>query len=307
MPQQVSDSLSNTNEQVEQAAKAIGRSAIHRKVFEAIYKGKQRVKSADEIARRSKLTRKQVLTSGKRLASRHIVEQVGNYRDTSYRKIDFFHTHKHQILSLAGNAKKLAALPTKRRQTVSIPQTITLRTKGASAVRISIDDVQSFSKVKKVNDDGNLPESVSEKAFKEGVQRIICEGGQFTDWGGERNDLFTTRLRLNGKRRAAAFGFKGPGKRGKLVPAKMGKNGDQIQRLFQSTAEAFFVQYWQEIDESVLDQMRQLAIAKSLMDGHAVWYGIIDGQDSYRLYRAYRNQFSRRRAHPGRRGGTNRT
>ena len=295
MPQQVSDSLSNTSEQIEQAAKAIGRSAIHRKVFEAIYNGKQRVKSADEIARRSRLTRKQVLTSGKRLVNRHIVEQVGNYRDTGYRKIDFFHTHKRQILSLAGNANKLAALPTKRRHTVSIPKTITLRTNGASAIRISIDDVQSFSKVKKVNDDGNLPKSVSEKAFKEGVQRIIREGGQFTDWGGERNDLFTTRLRLNGKRRAAAFGFKGPGKKGKLVPAKMGQNGDQIQRLFQSTAEVFFVQYWQEIDESVLDQMRQLAIAKSLMDGHRVWFGIIDGQDSNRLYRAYPKQFAFRK------------
>jgi hypothetical protein len=72
----------------------------------------------------------------------------------------------------------------------------------------------------------------------------------------------------------------------------MGKNGDQIQRLFQSTAEVFFVQYWQEIDESVLDQMKQLAIAKSLMDGRRVWFGIIDGQDSNRLYRAYQKRFA---------------
>jgi hypothetical protein len=52
MAQAVSDSLSNTNEQIEQAAKAIGRSKERRQVFEAIYHGKQRVKSAAEISKK---------------------------------------------------------------------------------------------------------------------------------------------------------------------------------------------------------------------------------------------------------------
>lgn len=72
----------------------------------------------------------------------------------------------------------------------------------------------------------------------------------------------------------------------------MGHNGDQITRLFQSTAEVFIVQYWQEIDERILDMMKPMAYAKSLADGRKVWYGVIDGQDSNRLYRAYPSQFA---------------
>jgi hypothetical protein len=119
------------------------------------------------------------------------------------------------------------------------------------------------------------------------------EPGVKKDWGGEKNDLHTTRLRLKNSRLGAAFAFKGPGKKAKkLVPGMMGKNGDQIQRLFQTDAEVFFVQYWREIDESVLEQMRSFAVVKSIADGNRVYYGVIDGTDSYRLYRAYPNDFS---------------
>jgi hypothetical protein len=71
----------------------------------------------------------------------------------------------------------------------------------------------------------------------------------------------------------------------------MGKNGDQIQRLFQEDADVFFVQHWREIKPSVIDQMRALAIAKSVTTGRPVWYGIIDGQDSERLRLAYETSF----------------
>ena len=56
--------------------------------------------------------------------------------------------------------------------------------------------------------------------------------------------LSSTRLRIEGERRAAAFAFKGPGKTGRLTPRKMGKNGDQIQRLSKCPAEVFLIQYW---------------------------------------------------------------
>ena len=71
----------------------------------------------------------------------------------------------------------------------------------------------------------------------------------------------------------------------------MGKNGDQIQRLFEAPAEAFVVQYCRQIDLTVLAQMRQLAIAKSLMTGTRVLYGVIDGTDSRRIVRAYPTAF----------------
>ena len=80
---------------------------------------------------------------------------------------------------------------------------------------------------------------ISEKAFKNGIMKLIGETGNFQDWGGEPNDLYTSKLRHKGKRRAIAFAFKGPGTAGVLTPKKLGKNGDQIQRLFLSPAEIF--------------------------------------------------------------------
>jgi hypothetical protein len=91
---------------------------------------------------------------------------------------------------------------------------------------------------------------------------------------------------------SAAFAFKGHGTKGKLTPAKLGKNGDQIQRLFEAPAQVFFIQYHGQIAQSVLQQMAMLAVAKSVMSGLPIWYGIFDGQDSNRIYTAYRSLFT---------------
>ena len=120
---------------------------------------------------------------------------------------------------------------------------------------------------------------------------ILNERGSFQDWGGELRNLSSTRLRIKGKRRAAAFAFKGPGKTGRLTPGKMGKHGDQIQRLAKCPAEVFVIQYWAEIDDSVLAQLEQLIQLKSFLESRQLWYGIVDGQDSARLIQAYPKQF----------------
>lgn len=228
-----------------------------------------------------------MLTAGKHLHNRSIVLQTRKDGDTAYEKTDFFYTHKAKILRFAGNNKKLATLPTKRNVVAREIKTVQIPTKLAKTKQITIDDVDSFKRVRTKRSDGQLSPSVSEKKFKHGVRRILREPGKFTDWGGEKNDLYSTRLKIGGKRLPAVFAFKGPGKKGKLVPGKMGKNGDQIQRLFQSTAAMFFVQYWREIDESVVDQMEALAVAKSVTSGKRIYFGVIDGVDSERLLRAY--------------------
>lgn len=292
---EVTDSLSNTEEQIERAAKTIGRSKVRRDVFEAIYHHKSPVKTVEEIAQRTGLSRMRVLQAGGYLARRQIVNQEKKNGDTAYRKIDFFHAHKRQILGLAGNPKKLAALPTKRRVVVRLPKTIALPSAGAKANRITIDDIDSFAKVRRKKFAGHLPVSLSEAQFKRGVQGVLGEPGQFKDWGGEKSDLYSTRIRMNGKRLAAAFGFKGPGEKGSLVPGKMGKNGDQMQRLFQEEADVFFVQHWREIRPSVIELMRSLAVAKSVTTGKRIYYGIIDGQDSERLRLAYPSKFERKK------------
>ena len=111
------------------------------------------------------------------------------------------------------------------------------------------------------------------------------------DWGGEKNDLFTTRLVIDGKRLSTAMAFKGRGTTGKLTPGKLGKNGDQIQRLFQSSANVFLVQYYGQIDESVLDQMTELAKAKSGSTGQKILFGVIDKADTTRIMNAYPKVF----------------
>lgn len=288
---EVSDFQSNANEQIEHAAKTIGKSKVRRKVFEAIYHHKSKVKTVAEIVQKTGLSRMRVLQEGRHLVRKHIVGQMKKDRDTAYEKIDSFHAHKQQILNYAANPKKLAKLPTRRRVVIASPKIITIPSGGAKIRSITIDEVDSFSKVKKHKFAGSLPKSMSETQFKRGIQKIIGEPGKFKDWSGEKSDLYTTRLRVNGKRRLAAFAFKGPGEKGKLVPGRMGKNGDQALRLFQEPAEIYFVQHWREIDSSVVDLMRQLAAGKSAFTAQPVWYGVIDGQDSERLRLAYPSKF----------------
>ena len=97
-------------------------------------------------------------------------------------------------------------------------------------------------------------------------------------------------MKIGGKARRAAFALKGPAKKGALTPGMMGKNGDQIQRLFGSPAEVFFVQYEGEIQESVIGTMEAFAKLRAAL-GLEVLFGVIDLRDSYRLRIAYPNAF----------------
>jgi hypothetical protein len=294
MTRSVSDFRSNAIEQVEHAVKVIGRSLVRRKVFAAVYYHKTKAKSVSEIVIQTKLSRMRVLQEGRHLVKEEIVGQTKKDGEIAYEMYENYHRRKRQILSLVDNPKGLSKLPTKRKLEVRLPESVFVPSTGAKVSRITIDDVASFSRVRKVKSNGAFLSRVSEADFKNGVRRILRESDGKKDWGGERNDLHTTRLELKSKRLTAAFAFKGPGTNGTLTPNKMGKNGDQIQRLFQTDAEVFLVQYWRKIDESVLEQMRTFAVVKSLADGKRIYYGIIDGDDSHRLYRAYLESFEGR-------------
>jgi hypothetical protein len=293
MPLPVTDTRSNPNDQVAHAARVIGASSQRRAVFNAVSSGKRKVKTVSDVARATRLSSKQVLNAGKYLADNVVVHQTKVGSETAYEKDPFYSRNKMKILRLARDPKALDDLPTKTNPSPQRRIKVTLELPGplVRIQQVTLDDIDSFSKARRVSALESKARHPSERNFKKGFQEIIGEEGSFKDWGGERNDLFTTRLRLGGRRRATAVAFKGPGTTGKLTPAKLGKNGDQIQRLFLSPADVFIVQYWHQIDESVVEQMRYFAAAKSALEARPIWFGVIDGTDSARLIAAYPDAF----------------
>jgi hypothetical protein len=162
--------------------------------------------------------------------------------------------------------------------------------RAGKAQFVTVDEIDSFALVRGVKVSSGSHE-IPEAEFKEGLQKIIGELGEFTDWGGESNDLWTSTLVMKKKRVDAALALKGPGTRGVLTPKKMGKNGDQIQRLFRSPGSLFLLQYWAQIDQSVVEQMQGFAQLKALVESRTIYYGVINGADSARLAAAYPGAF----------------
>jgi hypothetical protein len=246
-----------------------------------------------EIVERTTLSRKRVLEEGRKLVNKQVVDQTTKNGETAYVKDAFLAAHRGQVLRLATNRKAREAVPTKRTRSRTTGKVVIKQTVPAKWVRIrriTIDDIDSFSRVQSVATVATRS-PMSEQKFKRGLQGIVGDKGRFVDWGGEKSDLWTTRLKIRGVRRTAALALKGPGLKQKLTPARMGRNGDQIQRLFTSSADVFIVQHWREIDESVVVQLETFAQVKSLATGTETLFGIIDGEDSARLVVAYPKEF----------------
>jgi hypothetical protein len=266
-------------------------------VFEAVYFGKKWTKSAQDIADATGYTRKRVTMIAKRLAREGLFEQgrdrINGSTQTVYRKNGFVVSNKPKILSLARNKRQLANYPTKTNPRIKVVTTVKIRLPFVVKTHfVTIDDVDQFKKAKAIRKipDTLTPERLPEQKVKLGILRLLQELKVPKDWGGESNDIFSVKLKVRGTSKRAAFALKGPAKKGTLVPGMMGKNGDQIQRLFNSPAEAFFVQYEDEIGESVIGLMEQLAKAKSVLNG-PVFFGTIDRDATYRLRLAYPKAF----------------
>lgn len=288
----VSDSISNFEEQIQRAARIVGTGQVRPLVFSAIYHHKAKIKSVSLIVKRTKLPRMRVLQEGRHLVRNGVVNSAAVDGETAYEMIPIFHTHKRRILKLAANPKALAALPTKRNISVKVKSTSGKPSPRPKVVALTVDDVDSFSSIHAVKPIGYISPAISEDTFKRGIQKLLGEAGDWRDWGGELFDLASARVLLKGKRIGTVFAFKGPGTKGDLVPGKMGKNGDQIPRMFLADGRLFVVQFVRGIKPSINQLMRSLAVDKAVATGDTIYYMLIDGTDSDRLVRAYPRAFS---------------
>lgn len=287
----VNDVRSNPNEQIAHAVSVLKRSIALQTVFEAICKGGKKPKTVVQLMAITGFAQVKVLQLGGRLADQQLVHKTKRDGQTAYEKDRYLASKRTTIARLIRDPKKLANLPTKyspRSSAGSVVKIAIPRTK-IQIREVTCDEFDQFSKVKNIATAQGC--TISERNFKNGILKLIGESGRFQDWGGEPNDLYTTKLRHKGKRRPIAFAFKGPGTTGVLTPRKLGKNGDQIQRLFLSPAEIFVVQYHGEIGQAVAEQMKAFASLNSIREGKVIWYGLIDGDDSNRLMAAYPKHF----------------
>lgn len=187
MPIEVADRGSNRIENVEHAVEVLGRSKVRREVFKAIYSGRKQIKTADEIADGIERSRQQVLNDGKKLADNGIVRQTLKDGVTAYEKIRFFQTNRDEILRYVDKPEKLKEKSTKRRSGLGRAKVVTIEAriprKRISAEQITLDDIDTFKKVKSVSFSGPYI-NMKEEMFKKGLLTIIGEGGDFKDWGG---------------------------------------------------------------------------------------------------------------------------
>jgi hypothetical protein len=230
------------------------------------------------------------------MAHQQYFETLKHEGRVSFKKYHHINANKGKIMRLAKNPAQLEKHATTRtaRQTVLVQ--VDSRKRTEIAVReVFIDDVEEFKDVldlKAAKLPNLVPTRLPEKIFKYGVASVVGNKGKFQDWGGEKNDLYSTHVTIGGSRMSTAFAFKGPGTAPPLTIAKLGKNGDQITRLFSTTAEAFFVQFEGTIEEAVKEDMLAHAIKKSHETGKEILYGLIALEDSHRLRVRYASHFT---------------
>lgn len=277
-------------------ATLLSRSEAYQKVFLAIYSGGRKPKSAEDLAHKTKLSKIRVLQIATMLSNRTYAGLVKVNGQNFYSKIPDLINRRDKLLRLARNKKRLKAEVMNRRGVQVHVKVSAPKARPAIPVEfIGIDKISNFAKARRVTRQmaSRLrPTRLPEKQFKYGVARILGENGTFTDWGGEKNDLYATDVRIGAKTYRTAFAFKGPATSPPLTIKKLGKNANQIPKLFTSPAEVFFIQFEGQISEDVIEQMETYAFRKSRELAKKIFYGVIAAEDSARLRAAYKKQFS---------------
>ena len=155
-------------------------------------------------------------------------------------------------------------------------------------LELHIDEIDNFSNVRNfkrrlTKKSLDTLKKIPEKDVKQAFARIIGEPHVPKDWGGESSDLFSTHVTVDGKRISTAFAFKGPSKFRPMAMAELGKNGDQISRLFSEPADLYVLQHCHQVTNDVRATMR----AFSQQMGRTRLFCIVDGFDTIRVLETY--------------------
>src|SRR5262249_26902629 len=122
-----------------------------------------------------------------------------------------------------------------------------LRVSYSSNVRVYPDQLDPFRKINKFRPPNKTQVqrllTLSEDHVRDAFAVIIGEPFVPKHWGGEKSDLTTTRLSIDGEPISAAFIFKGPSVSGVLHPANLGTRGDQLVRAFDEPVDLIVIQH----------------------------------------------------------------
>jgi hypothetical protein len=118
-----------------------------------------------------------------------------------------------------------------------------------------------------------------EETVKNALAATIGELFVHKDWGGEKSDLYSSRLQIQGRQVSTAWLLKGPGFPKPMTVRALGKNGDQIVRLFSEPAELLVIQHCHEITTNVVSMME--TYAHDLRNPRR--YMILDGPDTAKI------------------------
>lgn len=110
----VTDSFSNRDGHVQEAVAILSSSPQKWAIFEAVYRGKKKIKTVDEICSATGLNSKQVLNVGGPLARGGLFRQVGR-TPTTYVKIDEITHIRDRIIAARNGPKRMVQPPTSTR------------------------------------------------------------------------------------------------------------------------------------------------------------------------------------------------
>ncbi|BDM25281.1 methyltransferase [Pseudomonas sp. LRP2-20] len=126
---------------------------------------------------------------------------------------------------------------------------------------------------------------VPELTVKELICQLLGEHSVPSDWGGEECDVLSANLLVDGNRHTGAFLLKGPARFHPMKPTDLGKNGDQLYRLFNIPAQIYVIQHCHSIGAAVRKQAEAFALARNFIAPCKIVF--IDGLTTARLLRAH--------------------